>query len=277
MFELPEFVNLARQMNAALLGKTIGRGCLGNSPHKFVWYNRSPEEFAQLIAGKVVGAARAQGKWLFLPLQPGYVLLFGECGGWVSFHPAGSELPKTYHLFLAFEDGSALTAMTQMWGAYELYVEGEEQERQYVKGMRPTPLADEFTLDYFNALVDGLLAEKKKRSAKGLLTQEQLIPGLGNAIAQDILLRARLHPRHDLAALYPEQRQELYRAIVDTVQEAIAGGGRNDEQDLYGRPGGYVRVMDKDAAGRPCPVCATTIVKIQYLGGACYFCPGCQT
>lgn len=277
MFELPEFVNLARQMNAALLGKTIGRGLLGNSPHKFVWYNRSPEEFAQLVAGKVVGAARAQGKWLFLPLQPGYVLLFGECGGRVSFHPAGSELPKTYHLFLAFEDGSALTAMTQMWGAYELYVEGEEQERQYVKGMRPTPLADEFTLDYFNALVDELLAEKKKRSAKGLLTQEQLIPGLGNASAQDILLRARLHPRHDLAALSPEQRQALYGAIVDTVREAIAGGGRNDEQDLYGRPGGYVRVMDKDAAGRPCPVCATTIVKIQYLGGACYVCPGCQT
>ena len=41
MFELPEFVTLARQMNDTLRGKTIRRGQLGNSPHKFVWYNRS--------------------------------------------------------------------------------------------------------------------------------------------------------------------------------------------------------------------------------------------
>lgn len=48
MFELPEFVTLAGQINATLTGKTIQRGSLGNSPHKFVWYNRSPDEFAAL-------------------------------------------------------------------------------------------------------------------------------------------------------------------------------------------------------------------------------------
>jgi formamidopyrimidine-DNA glycosylase len=45
MFELPEYTTLARQMNATLAGKTIQRGILGNSPHKFVWYNRTHEEF----------------------------------------------------------------------------------------------------------------------------------------------------------------------------------------------------------------------------------------
>ena len=45
MFELPEFVTLAKQMNDVLKGKTIQRGQLGNSPQKFVWYNRSHEEF----------------------------------------------------------------------------------------------------------------------------------------------------------------------------------------------------------------------------------------
>ena len=37
MFELPEFVTLARQMNEVLPGKTIRRGQLGNSPHKFAF------------------------------------------------------------------------------------------------------------------------------------------------------------------------------------------------------------------------------------------------
>jgi formamidopyrimidine-DNA glycosylase len=276
MFELPEFATLARQMNDTLRGKTIRSGSLGNVTHKFVWYNRSPEEFARLTAGKTMGAARAQGKWLFLPLLPGYVLLFGECGGKLLYHPVGASLPKTYHLLLNLEDNSALTATTQMWGAYELYEEGREQERQYVKGMRPTPTAPEFTLDYFGALVD-ILAAEKKRSVKGLLTQEQLIPGLGNAIAQDILFRARLRPQHPITDLSSDQRHVLHAAIVDTVREAIAQGGRYDEYDLYDRPGGYVRLMDRNAAGRPCPACGGTVEKVQYMGGACYFCPSCQT
>jgi formamidopyrimidine-DNA glycosylase len=275
MFELPEFVTLARQMNDTLTGKIVRRGSLGNSPHKFVWYNRTPDEFASLTKGKTIGEARARGKWLFIPLDPGTLLLFGECGGRLLYHPAGTELPEKYHLWLTFEDGSSLTAMTQMWGAMELYQAGQEQERQYLKGMRPTPTDAEFTFDYFSALIDELLAGEK-RSAKALLTQDQLIPGLGNAIAQDILFRAGLHPRHPIGELSPEQRRALYDAILATVQEATAQGGRYDEFDLYNRPGGYVRLMDSRAAGQPCPGCGTVVEKIQYLGGACYFCPRCQ-
>jgi formamidopyrimidine-DNA glycosylase len=119
MFELPEVLNFVKQMNDTLVGKTIDVGHLGNSPHKFVWYNRRPAEFETLTRGKVVGTARAQGRWLSIPLQPGYVLLFGECGGRLLYHPAGSPLPKKYHLHIAFADGSFLTAFTQMWGAME--------------------------------------------------------------------------------------------------------------------------------------------------------------
>lgn len=276
MFELPEFITLARQINATLTGKTILSGRLGNSPHKFVWYNRSPEEFAALTHGKTVGAARARGKWLFVPLDPGYVLLLGECGGRILYHPAGAKLPEKYHLWLAFTDGSALTAMTQMWGAMELYEAGRELERQYVRDMRPTPSEPEFTFEYFAALSESLLAGEK-RSVKGLLTQEQLIPGLGNAIAQDILFRAGLHPKRPIGELGTDQRRRLYDAIGLTVAEAIAGGGRNDETDLFGQPGRYGRLMDSKAAGQPCPACGTAIEKLQYLGGACYFCPRCQT
>jgi formamidopyrimidine-DNA glycosylase len=34
--------------------------------------------------------------------------------------------------------------------------------------------------------------------------------------------------------------------------------------------------MDKRAEENPCPVCGTKVEKMQYLGGACYFCPTCQ-
>ena len=61
-----------------------------------------------------------------------------------------------------------------------------------------------------------------------------------------------------------------------TVREVTKQGGRSDETDLHGKPGGYQRIMDSRAAGRPCPECATKVLKVQYLGGACYFCPKCQ-
>jgi len=275
MFELPEYITLAKQMNDTLQGKVIRSGNLGNSPHKFVWYNRSHEEFEHLTRDTKVGKARAKGRWLFLPLEPGYVLLLGECGGKVLYHPAGSEVPKKYHLYITFEEGSFFTATTQMWGAMELYDQGEEANREYIKGMRTTPIEPEFTVEYFNELIDGLIS-MGQRSAKGLLTQDQLIPGLGNAIAQDILFRARVHPKHPINELNPDQRLALYHAIYDTVYEVIEKGGRYDEYDLYNNPGGYIRIMDKNALSRPCPECGGKIEKMQYLGGACYFCSNCQ-
>jgi formamidopyrimidine-DNA glycosylase len=275
MFELPEYIILANQINETLKGKTIKKGSLGNSPHKFVWYNRSHDEFESLTQRKTVGEAWAKSRWLFIPLEPGYTLLLGECGGKVLYHSPGSKAPSKYHLFLTFEDGSFFTATTQMWGAMELYEKGKELERQYVKGMKTTPIEPEFTEGYFSALIDTLIPQAK-RSVKSLLTQDQLIPGLGNAIAQDILFRARLHPKHPIDQLDQGQRQLLYQAILDTVHEVIAQGGRYDEVDLYGHPGKYIRLMDSKALDRPCPGCGGKIGKMAYLGGSCYFCPQCQ-
>jgi formamidopyrimidine-DNA glycosylase len=266
---------LAKQMNETLQGKVIREGKLGNTPHKFVWYNRKHNEFTKLTRGKTIGKASSKGRWMFVQVDPGYVLVLGECGGKVLYHPTGTQPPSKYHLCLAFEDDSFLSVTTQMWGAMELYEAGKEQERQYIKGMRSTPLDSTFTFDYFTSLIDELL-QGEKRSAKGLLTQDQIIPGLGNSIAQDILFRARIGPRRSLTEFTPGQRRDLYDAIVDTVREVIDSGGRNDEVDLFGQPGGYIRVMDSKTAGKPCPECGTTIQKLQYLGGACYFCPNCQ-
>jgi formamidopyrimidine-DNA glycosylase len=275
MFELPECVVLASQLNETIKSKTIQRGSLGNSPHKFVWYNRTHAEFAQLTKGKTIGEALAKGRWLLIPLDPGYTLVIGECGGKLLFHPPVAKLPKKYHLHLTFEDDSFLTVTTQMWGAMELYESGAEQNRVYIKDMSPTPLDDQFTLDYFNDLIEDLV-KGKKRSAKALLTQDQIIPGLGNAIAQDILFQSRLHPRHPIADLDNDQRKTLYKAIVKTVEEIIDQGGRYDEINLYNQPGGYVRLMDKNSINQPCPRCGGEVKKIQYLGGSCYFCSNCQ-
>ena len=275
MFELPECLTMAGQMRASLAGKRVSYGELGNSPHKFVWYNRDREEFRTLTKGKRVGESYSRGRWMFVPLLPGFVLVLGECGGKILFHSPSTPRPASYHLRVEFEDDSGLTVKTQMWGAMELYEAGKELERDYIRDMRPTPSEESFSFAYFNSLMDSLVAGEK-RSVKGLLTQEQLIPGLGNSIAQDIMFRAGLHPKRGLSRLSTTERQRLFDSIVAVVTAATAGGGRDDELDRYGNRGGYRRVMDKRAAGKPCPKCGAIVEKISYLGGACYFCPTCQ-
>jgi formamidopyrimidine-DNA glycosylase len=275
MFELPELTTIARQMAETIEGKVIAEGLLGNTPHKFVWYNIEHGEFSAIVAGKRVGHPHAEGKWLFVPLEPGFVLLLGEWGGRILYHEAPASPPAKFHLYLAFDDGSALSATTQMWGGVGLFEEGLERDYDYVKNMRPQPSDPDFTWEYFVALVDEVRVEGK-RSVKGLLTQEGLVPGVGNALAQDIRFRAWLHPRHDLAELTEHQLRTLYDETVATVAEVTEAGGRNDERDLFGNGGGYVRIMDAKAAGRPCRRCGTPVQKMQYLGGACYVCPSCQ-
>lgn len=178
MFELPELTVIAAQMNEVLPGLTVARGALGNSPHKFVWYDRRPEEFASLTAGLRAGTAWAEGKWLFLPLEPGYVLLIGEWGGRIRYHAPGEPLPAKRHVDLTFTTGAALSATTQMWGGVHLCEAGHEHDVTYVKDMRPTPVDEAFDRRYFGELV--VVAQQGgKRSAKGLLTQDQTHPRVG--------------------------------------------------------------------------------------------------
>jgi formamidopyrimidine-DNA glycosylase len=100
---------------------------------------------------------------------------------------------------------------------------------------------------------------------------------MGNGCLQDILFHARLDPRRKVVDIAGDEQRALYDAIVRTLNQIVDLGGRSSEVDLYGDKGGYVRILDSNTKGTPCPECGTTIEKIQYLGGACYLCPTCQT
>ncbi|HOO97449.1 MAG TPA: DNA-formamidopyrimidine glycosylase family protein [Caldisericia bacterium] len=275
MFEIPECTVIANQMNGTIVGKKIKAGELSNTLHKFVWHNIDHDEFSKLVKGKTVGKANVMGRWMTVELDPGYVLLFGECGGKIVYQTADKKTPTKYHLLLQFEDGSHLYAITQMWGAYELYKSPEHLNRDYVRDMRTTPVESGFTVDYLKGLIEETL-KKENKSVKGLLTQEQLIPGLGNAIAQDIMFTAKLHPKRKINTLTNPQIKVLHGAIKSTIAEIIAHGGRYDEYTLFGKKGDYVRLMDKNAIDNPCPRCGGDVIKMNYLGGACYVCEECQ-
>ena len=275
MIELPEAFTIARQMTAELQGKRIGSGSRGNSPHKFAFYSRSAEEYEAILAGKTVGETVGHGVNTITALDPGYVLVLGGGGERILLHRDGTTVPKKYHLYLGFDDGSCLTVSVQGWGAAMLLRPDELEQVPWLKPKGPSPLSDDFTLDYFLGLFDTIPPDDK-RAAKYFLISEPGVWGVGNGYTQDILFRARIHPRRRVVDTSVEERRALYEAGRQTLAQATELGGRTDERDLYGNPGGYQRILDSTAAGNPCPVCGTTIEKIQFLGGASYFCPRCQ-
>ena len=277
MLELPEVMTIARQMNETLTGKRIVAAVRGNSPHKFVWYNLDAEPFVARLVGKEVAGAHGDGKFLFVDLDPGHTLLFGEMGGRLVVHDADAEPPKKHHLLVRFADGSFLTARVALWGGIEVLTQAEVSAHRWV-GLgkrRPSPLSDAFTYELFGQLFEDPKV-LPRTSAKAFLISTPGIWGVGNGYTQDILFRAGVHPKRLVADLSDAERRALYEATRTVLREATERGGMDTERDLHDQPGGYVRLLDSRAVGQPCTACGTPIVKIQYLGGAAYYCPSCQ-
>lgn len=279
MIEMPEAVTIARQMNETLAGKTITRFARGNLVHKFLWLNRPDEEYQAILGGRTVSGASSFGRSIYLHLGPDVLLWWGDFGGRILYHPAGQPLPKSFHLLWEFSDGARLTYALQMWGGVRLIDSSGIGERPHADDGIP-PLSPEFTLERLDEMLDAY-PEKTSKGVKSFLVatgyvMPNHIAGLGNAYVQDILFRAGIDPRRKTPNLFADQRRKLFDAIQQTMQDAIALGGRDEERDLFDQPGHYIRLMDSRKVGQPCPVCGTAIQKIQYLGGACYLCPGCQ-
>ena len=275
MIELPEAVTLARQINATLRGKSLVGGMRGNTPHKFAFYSREPEAYAAILPGRTVGEAAAYGSTLRVPLEPGYLLVLGEGGERIVYHADAKQVPAKHQLLLHFADDSYLSVRVSGWGACFLFTPDELAAHPFAGREKTSPLSEAFSRETFETLFDGLKPDAKA-SVKYFLISEPGVFGVGNGYLQDILFRAKLHPRRPAAGLSAAERDALYTAVRGTLQQAVEQGGRDTERDLFDRPGGYLKLMDTRRAGQPCPVCGATVVKEQFLGGAVYFCPTCQ-
>jgi formamidopyrimidine-DNA glycosylase len=278
MIEMPEAISIAKQMNSELSGKVLKGFSRGVLRHKFLWLNKTDEEFMEVTPNLKVLGASSYGRSIYLYLQ-NYLLWWSDTGGKLLFHPPGILPPKKCHLIWTFKDGSSLTFNMQMWGSVKLLDNSEFNDIPHGETGIP-PLSTAFTFERFNQMLENY-PEKTSKGIKGfLIATGYAIPdpinGLGNAIIQDILFNAKLSPKRKIPDITLNERDNLYTAIQETVMEVINKGGRYDEVDLYGQPGKYIRLMDKKSVGQPCMNCGNTISKISYLGGACYVCSNCQ-
>jgi formamidopyrimidine-DNA glycosylase len=270
MPELPEIVNLAREMSARLDGKRIMRVELAQPK----CFNVPPDKFRRRIIKKRVGATRAHGKWLFTRLEPGENLLLNlGMGGDLRYHKNPKTIPGKHQFRLTFSDSTELTA-SFWWFGYVHLASDEELPKHGMTGkLGISPIDKEFTVDRLGSMLSG-----RRGAIKNFLLDQKNVTGIGNVYVQDILFGAKLHPLCDIQKLKPPDVQALHRSLREVLSRSIKLGGLKYERDLYGRNGRFGPEQFKVGykTEEPCPACGTKIKKIRTGSTASYICPRCQ-
>lgn len=276
MIEAPEAICLAKQLNETIKGKRITYVLSRYTPHKFTFSCGNPDEYPDMLLNKIVGESCAYGG--MLQVSAGNVKLVFTDGANLRYYAPGAKLPDKHQLLVGFEDESCIIVSVRMYGGILCFT-GDSFEgglNSYYESARTKPqvMSNAFTKEYFLGLINA--GDVQNKSAKAFLATDQMIPGLGNGVLQDILYNARIHPKTKVSTLSGQQREELFYHVKDTMHEMCVQGGRSSEKDLFDQKGGYISYLSKDTVGTRCLRCGDTILKEAYMGGSIYYCNTCQ-
>jgi formamidopyrimidine-DNA glycosylase len=120
------------------------------------------------------------------------------------------------------------------------------------------------------------LADNNRALKSVLVGKDAVVVGLSNSAFQDILYRAKLHPKRKASELNMDERRALYDAVRLVLRERIQLNGKDQFLDLYGKQGGYTPAMGPAMKQKNCLACGTRIEKLSVGGGHVFFCPKCQ-
>jgi DNA-formamidopyrimidine glycosylase len=247
------------------------------------------------LSGRVIGEIARHGKFLDLSCGSGagdadgaggagggsdagdlHLVMHLARAGWLRWRddiPAKPARPGKSPLAfrLVLEDGSGFDlteAGTQKRLA--VYLVRDPADVPGVASLGPEPLADDFTVDALAAILDG-----RRTQIKGVLRDQHIIAGIGNAYSDEVLNVAKMSPYKLAASFTPEEVAVLHDAIVSTLREAVKRSAGLAAADLKGEKKTGLRVHGK--AGQPCPTCGDTIREVSFADSALQYCPTCQT
>ena len=270
-FELPEVLKVSKQMENKLVGKKITNIVLTEYSKSIIKQGMSNLDTRQNdILNNSIKKIKPKGKWIFLEFQNNNILMFGEIIGKFSYIEKGESLPLKYHVIFQFDDGSSLTFQSSLYAFLTVATREEKEMHRYAGNVGPSPNESNFSLDYFLQV----LSNNEKKPIKSALNIQDQISGLGNAYINDILFETGIHPKRKISDLSQIERNDIFDSIIKIITSAIQLGGSVDEFDLYGNPGEYSRIMDKNTT--LCKKCGEKVIKENILGSSSYFCPNCQ-
>jgi formamidopyrimidine-DNA glycosylase len=115
----------------------------------------------------------------------------------------------------------------------------------------------------------------RRGQLKGVLTDQEVLAGVGNAYSDEILHAAKLSPFAITDRLPGEAMDRLYAATRAVLTDAVARSVGQKAATLKSEKRSGLAVHNR--AGLPCPVCGTTIQQVSFADSSLQYCPGCQT
>jgi formamidopyrimidine-DNA glycosylase len=279
--ELPEVEVVRRDLERDVVGRRVAAVEVRRMKNtkRVIRRHKTPKEFRDRLVGHKVTRAERKGKYILLHLDDGNVLVvhFGMTGRFLRGNKR-LALDNHSHVIVTFQTGGDVRFVDpRTFGEMFVTAADDLGKVKELSHLAIDPLESMFTWQQFS----GALANRASK-LKPLLMDQQFVSGLGNIYSDEVLFAAGL--RHDRASdeLSAQEVRRLYRAIQETVQEAIRFRGTTlgDEAyvDLYGKPGEYqheLRVYGR--RGEPCRRCRTPIEVVKYSGRNSYYCPQCQS
>lgn len=268
MPELPEAETIARKLSGKISGKILSRALLFRSD---ILKAGAAADFHALSGQKIQKVGRrAKSIILFFENSRQVWVHLGMTGQLLWGQKSGQEHIHAEFTFKGLPETLAFRDIRRFGG---LSVQGPSiQASRGILELGPEPL--EMRAEEFAARIRG-----KKGRIKALLMDQKFLAGIGNIYADEILFRAKIHPRKMPGRITPEKVSNLFREIQKVLQEAIADGGSSIDDYVHpdGQRGKFQekhRVYAKE--GQSCRSCASKIRRIVLNGRSTCFCPVCQ-
>ncbi|MEU6733577.1 DNA-formamidopyrimidine glycosylase family protein [Streptomyces physcomitrii] len=215
--------------------------------------------FVRELEGRRLRAPRRHGKWLLGGTDgPTLAFHFGMTG---ELRCTRDEEPGAYDRVLIAVGGGRCLHYRDQRKLKGLWLLDEAGVRRLLAGLGPDAAAVD------RADFDRLLLARRG-GLKSALTEQSVLAGLGNLLADEILWRAGLHPSRPAAGLGEAERRRLYRALRGVLRTSIDAGRVP--------PRGSWLTGRRDDPGGACPRCGTALRRGRIAGRGTYWCPRCQ-
>jgi formamidopyrimidine-DNA glycosylase len=272
MPELPEVESLAAFLREHATGHTVARA---DAASFSVLKTFDPPLTA--LTGHVITGVGRHGKFLDLATDQGmHLIMHLARAGWLRWRddlpsapPKPGKSPLAFRLRL--DDGSGFDLTEQgTKKRLAVYLVRDPAEVPGVATLGPDPLAADFTVDTLAGLLAG-----RRTQIKGVLRDQHIIAGIGNAYSDEVLHAAKMSPFKMASSLTPDDVAVLYDAIRTTVGDAVKRSAGLAATDLKGEKKSGLRVHAR--TGQECPVCGDTIREVSFADSSLQYCPTCQT
>ena len=271
MPELPEVEALASFLRARAVGRVVARV----DPVAISVLKTYDPPVTALAGLEVTGATR-HGKFLDLDVSGLHLVVHLARAGWLQWReqlpsapPRMGKGPIALRVHLDDGSGFDLTEAGTKKGL-AVYVTSDVGTVPGIARLGVDPLSADFTEERLAGLLAG-----QRGQVKGLLTDQSVLAGVGNAYSDEVLWEVGLSPFKPAKNLTGEDVARLHAALVDTLRAAV---GRAE-----GLAAGKLKAEKKSGlnvhgrAGLPCPRCGDTVREVSFADKALQYCATCQT